>query len=215
MQHAAITDRKKEYFMNRQSLQLMVLVCLELMSRPAGATFLQHMSLARLTHNAQLVFRGTVLDVVPGTVVAGGGELASLTYRLRVDEAIKGTLFQSKGDEAFAEVTMLSDGKDRPTVNSVTRLLSFARDIPQLEVGRTYLLFTTEPSAVGLSTTVGLKQGCFDITRVDKQEVAENGFDNAGLFGRAARVSSQRGPVLYRELVGEIRRVLAESGEQD
>ena len=42
--------------------------------------------------------------------------------------------------------------------------------MPQLAVGRTYLVFTTQPSEIGLSTTVGLGQGAFRINQVGKQE---------------------------------------------
>jgi len=67
---------------------------------------------------------------------------------------------------------------------------------PDLQVGSDYVLFTTAPSAVGLSTTVGLSQGLFHIFNdANGRELAANGLGNQGIFG---------GPVSYSEFKAAI-----------
>src|SRR5262245_19889502 len=87
---------------------------------------------------------------------------------------------------------------------------SILRDVPQLAMGQDYVLFTTRPSAVGLSTTVGLGQGAFTIQSGTKEEMTANAFGNAGLDrGRAAAAPSlpRSGAVPYAELARAIREV--------
>ena len=96
--------------------------------------------------------------------------------------------------------------------------------MPELAIGQTYLVFTTQPSAIGLSAIVGLGQGAFRIEQVGKDEVAVNEVNNSGLFrdmtapsAPAARslaapphppVSRRSGPISYDELARQIRTVL-------
>src|SRR5262249_22294348 len=104
---------------------------------------------------------------------------------------------------------MLGLGKSTaPTGNS--KKLSALRDLPQLEMGRDYVLFTTRPSAIGLSTTVGLGQGAFAIQSGTKEESVANAFGNAGLdVRRAAAAAGQprSGPIPYADLARAIREV--------
>jgi hypothetical protein len=144
-----------------------------------SATNVLQMNLQEMVNRADRIFRGTVLDVREGTVTAGGGELPVVTYRIRVDEALKGTFEEVKGVQ-IAEVRML--GKLKPGQNSSVRTLVSIPDLPQLQVGHEYLLLVTPRSSVGLSTTVGLGQGLFELQGKDGQEVAVNGNKNYGLF---------------------------------
>lgn len=93
--------------------------------------------------------------------------------------------------------------------------------MPVLTVGRYYLVFATRPSAVGLSATVGLGQGCFTIYQNGKDETVANEVNNSGLFRDMAPVGvgartlaaepsaspSSGGPMPYSELAGQIRSV--------
>jgi hypothetical protein len=72
------------------------------------------------------------------------------------------------------------------------------RDVPRLKMGSDYLLFTTRPSEIGLSTTVGLGQGAFSVYSEDKQDWAVNEFDNMGLGIDGS------GPAPYSELAAKI-----------
>lgn len=166
------------------------------LATPAGAGMVLKMDLADLSDRAQGIFRGTVLSVEPGTVFAGGAELPTVTYRLRVDEALKGDYSATKG---IAEITMVGTLKDDEP-NAAFERLSRLPDLPNLVLGGEYVLFTTAPSPVGLSTTVGLGQGAFKLyMSADRQVMAANQLDNAGL---SAGID---GPVTYTTLADAIR----------
>lgn len=160
----------------------------------ASAAMVQKMGLSDLVGNADKVFRGTVLTKEPGTVRAGGSELNTVVYTLRVDDAIKGDFGAGKSAR-LVEIIMLGDLKERPAVNGQQRL--FSMDIsPDLNVGSEYVLFTTSPSAIGLSTTVGLDQGLFRVfANENGSDMTANGLGNQGLFG---------GPVSYNQLKAAI-----------
>lgn len=177
-----------------------------LLAPAASATTLVHMNLKDLATRADRIFRGTVVGVDTGTVRAGGGDLPTIVYRLRVDEAFKGQYAEHKG-HSVAEVRMV--GAKGPVEAGSVRRLSALRDVPQLQMGREYVLFTTRPSSVGLSTTVGLGQGAFTILGAGKDAEAVNAFNNLGLArGLDASILPGRGPVPYARLAQAIRAVL-------
>jgi hypothetical protein len=180
-----------------------------LLASPASATTLAQMNLADLAGRADKIFRGTVLSVTPGTVKAGGGDLPILVYRLRVDEGFKGDFGEGK-EKNLLEVRMVGEPKAAPGASP--RRFTPWRDVPRLERGEEYVLFTTPPSRIGLSTTVGLGQGAFRILDAGKEEQAVNAFGNVGL-GRGmprAPFRTGSGPVPYAELARAIRAVLGE-----
>lgn len=172
----------------------------------ASATTLVHLNLRDLATRADRIFRGTVVGIDTGTVRAGGGDLPTIVYRLRVDEPFKGQFDESKG-QAVVEVRMV--GTKGSLQAGTVRRVSVLRDVPQLEMGRDYVLFTTRPSAVGLSTTVGLGQGAFTIVGAGKEASAVNAFNNRGLNrGLAGSILPGSGPVVYARLAQAIRDVL-------
>jgi hypothetical protein len=174
-------------------------VCLPL----SAATVLQ-LNLGQMVDRADRIFRGTVLDVREGTVQAGGGELPVVIYRLEVEEAFKGTFQEVKGLQ-IAEITMV--GKLKAVDASTARFLSALPELPKLRVGQDYLLLTTAPSAVGLSTTVGLGQGAFTLSGKPGQELAVNGNNNLGLGLETTGFAPppSEGPVPYSTLAEQIR----------
>ena len=169
----------------------------------AGATMLMHLDLAALTDRADRIFRGTVIDVEQSSIEAGGGELPMVIYRLRVEESLKGDADVVKGDDAYVEIRMVGRIKDDVQEGDLVRFDMF-RDVPRLRMGSDYLLFTTRPSEIGLSTTVGLGQGAFNVYSQDKQDWAVNQFDNAGLGVGGG------GAVPYAGLVAEIKARIGE-----
>jgi hypothetical protein len=177
----------------------------------AGATSLaatmMHMNLDDMSQNADKIFRGTVLKVTEGEVEVGGGMLPTTTYVLQVDEAFKGEFETVKGMQ-LVEIRMI--GKTRPVSVGNAQRFSALPDMPRMDIGQTYLLFSTQPSSVGLSTTVGLGQGCFHLSGMQYKEMAVNEYDNLGLFaGTSASDLSASGPVSYERLADEIRVGLA------
>jgi hypothetical protein len=176
------------------------------------------MNLRDLATRADRVFRGRVVGVDRATVRVGGGELPATVYRLRVEERFKGA-FEGRS-AAFVELRTLSRSKTAATASAAPgglRRLSVLPDIPELSMGREYVLFTTRPSAVGLSTTVGLGQGAFTVLGAGKgaeRETAVNAFANRGLTrGLDPALLPARGPFPYARLARAIRAVLNEQEE--
>lgn len=169
----------------------------------AGATMLTHFDLAALTENADRIFRGTVIDVEQSSIRAGGGELPMVVYHLRVEESLKGDADIVKGNESYVEIRMVGSIKDGKEQGDLVRFDMF-RDVPRLTMGSDYLLFTTKPSSIGLSTTVGLGQGAFAVYSQDKRDWAVNEFDNAGLGVGGG------GAVAYADLVAAIKARMGE-----
>lgn len=176
---------------------------------PVSAATVVQLNLEQMVDRADKIFRGTVLDAREGTVRAGGGDLPIVTYRIRVDEEFKGTFEEVKGMR-IAEIRML--GKLKSSNSDTLRSLPALTDLPRLEVGHDYLLLTTPESAVGLSTTIGLGQGRFELRGKPGQEVAINDNQNRGLFrdmgptGPSGGVTPQGGgPLPYSALASLIR----------
>ena len=181
----------------------------------APATTLRSMNLEGLVSRADKVFSGTVLTARAGTLEVGGGRLPVVTYRVRVDESFKGSYETVKGIR-IAEIKML--GRTDPVRSGIYQLNPILRDVPVLAVGESYLLMTTRPSRIGLSTTVGLGQGTFRIIGKGEDAQAVNEFQNSNLGGSedlaagaaqrslgAGARGRARGPVAYSELASQIR----------
>jgi hypothetical protein len=193
----------------RSRSRLLAGALLLLFAPGANATTMVQMNLADLAGRANKIFRGPVLSVKPETVATGGGELPILVYRVRVEERFKGEFGEGKTAD-FVEIRMVGAAKEEKRADNL-RKFSLWRDVPRLDRGREYVLFTTTPSRIGLSTTVGLGQGAFQIRDAGKEEQAVNAFGNVGLAkGMAADTPLRRsaGPVPYRELAQAIRSVL-------
>lgn len=182
--------------MKRQlMLSLATTLALTFAAMTASAAMVMHMGLGSLVSNADKIFRGTVLTKEPGTVTAGGGELPTVVYTIRVGDALKGNFGIGKGARVVT-LTMAGNLKSDISTGKVKRL--FLMDMnPDLDVGSDYVLFTTAPSVAGLSTTVGLDQGLFHIfNNADGSDMTANGLGNQGIFG---------GPVDYAELRAAIK----------
>lgn len=156
-----------------------------------ASVYVRQLKLDALCKNAHRIVRGTVESATPGQVAAGGGSLPTVTYRIKVAETIAGVPAE------IVNLTMVAEPKSRIRSGSAERAPIV--EIPELTEGQEYLLFTTKPSKLGLSSPVGLAQGCFKITKVGDKEMAVNGVNNAGLGVGSG------GPVAYAELAQRIR----------
>ncbi len=185
----------------------------------AFAVTLVRMNLADMCDDAGRIFSGTVVEANSGKIQAGGGELPVMTYKVVVDDALKGEFIEIKGQriggingqkqnegkvKRVAEFTML--GKFVPPgVEGMARFDPLP-GLPVLEVGSKYLIFQTTPGSAGLSTTIGLGQGWFRIGGKDDKAFVVNGFDNTGLFtGMEVTGAPARGPISYSFMVEQIR----------
>jgi hypothetical protein len=181
------------------------LVAALLANPPADATTVKHFDLPQMTTSAARVFRGTVTDVRAGSVKAGGGQLATTIYRIKVTESFKGDFATFKGI-TYADVEMLGSVKAGTASNGVRRFSAF-RDMPVLERGQEYLVFLTAESSIALSSPVGLAQGLFEIDTTLPGEPTANGLNNAGLVADFAR-----GPMPYANLAERLRTIIATKG---
>ena len=190
-------------------LGVLVVLGLALAPHATGLT-VQRMALGDLCRNGDRIFRGTVIASVDGTTELGGTLVPITTYRIAVAESFKGPSPPTK-DGPIVEWTTL--GKPaRVEANGLVRA-PLPIEVPALEVGATYLLFTTRPGRSGLSTTVGLAQGCFRVEGQGEKETVANGLDNAGLFlGTRLERARRSGPVSYEDLARAIRDTLVEQG---
>jgi hypothetical protein len=179
------------------------------------AISVEHLTLGEIVDRADRIVRGTVVAADETTIAAGGGRLPIVVYRIRVGEVLKG----AAPDGDIIEVSLLSPGKVTAPRNRAASLL---RDLPEFRVGQQYLFALTRPSAIGLSTTVGLGQGLFQLRGGEGREEAVNQVNNAGLFddalaaaapnaraaapaGSSAGAGRGVGPMPYADLVNEIR----------
>jgi hypothetical protein len=87
-------------------------------------------------------------------------------------------------------------------------------ELPALATGQSYLIFATPPSAVGLSTTVGLGQGRFEIRGSGSKETVQNERGNRMLFSGmdapALRGTPREGPMRYSDLAAQIQSLVAD-----
>jgi hypothetical protein len=169
----------------------------------ADAANVRYMNLRDLVARADRIVRGTVVASDEGTVQAGGGTLPIVTYRIRVDEALKGA---GNGGETI-EVRLL--GRIKEVKAGALRRGPVFRDLPQFAVGSDYLFVLTRPSAIGLSTTVGLGQGLFQLQGRRGTELAVNEANNLGLFTGLTGAPAASGPVSYAELAKQIRSLVS------
>jgi hypothetical protein len=186
---------------------LAVFVALALSPGALGLTVMR-MGLGELCTNGFRIFRGTVLASTEGSAQIAGASVPVVTYRLRVDESFKGAIHTTVKGERIVELRTI--GKPKAVQAGRVHHAPLPFTLPQLEIGASYVLFTTRPGESGLATTVGLGQGCFKIAGVADKETAANELDNAGLFaGTGFERSVAPGPVAYDVLARSIRETLA------
>ena len=173
---------------------------------PLMATILKQMNLEELAGNANRIFSGTVIEVDKGRLDVGGTTLSTVTYRVVVDTAFRGD-FLDKGEQKIADLRMVAASDPVQSGDQVR--FPVLPKMPEIEMGQRYLFFTTAPSSVGLSTTVGLGQGCFRISGEPGQELLVNEFDNLGLFrGMGVTAAPERGPIAYSSLAEQTNALL-------
>lgn len=173
---------------HRVSMLFVMLAGFLLAAMPARAVTLEKMGVADMAGRADTVFRGTVIDVEEQAISLGGGEIPTVVYRVRVEEMLKGQATYTKGDHSVVEFRMVGSIK-APTSNGDLRNLAVFRDVPNLKIGSDYVLFMTPQSAAGLSVTVGLGQGAFNVFRQEKEDYAMNLYNNSNLDNGGAAVS--------------------------
>lgn len=171
-----------------------------LAASPAQATDVRQMNLEQLVNASETVMLGTIVSIEGTTVQAGGGTLPAVSYKVRVEEAFKGDFAEVKGVK-IAEFKMVGSLKDalagrHPIV-----------DFPVLKTGTEYLLMVAPAGPTGLTSTMGLGQGLFNVTGNGASRVLLNGANNVGLFN-GMNVPYSGGGIGYAELSELIRGIV-------
>ena len=182
--------------------RLLALIACACAFSSAQAELVQQMNLGQMTDRAERIFRGTVLRVESGTVTAGGAELPTIKYVIAVSEIVKGQTTPASGKAGnVIEINMYGWLKNIQSSADVVRFATFSP--PRLERGQEYFLFTTAPSNLGLSMTVGVGQGAFKFVN---GEFVVNEAKNAGLFrGMDSGGLPANGPISYSRLIERVR----------
>ena len=179
-----------------------------LAATPAPAVLVEKLDLDGMVERAGSAVAVTVVDSRPATVKADGAELPVVVYSLRVEETLKGRL--AADADRLARVSFLAVPGETKSDGLIRR--SNLPELPALRVGGRYLLLLTAPSAIGLSSPVGLEQGVFRLTGKPGDETAENRLRNAGLFDRLESLAPAgwtTGPLDYDHLAAAIRTLAA------
>ena len=138
---------------------------LALSFQPARATTVLPLSLEQMSQKAHLIIYATVREVntgiEPGVDKNRLGPVVTWTS-FDVIEVIKG--------EAGESHTIKQIGGRLENGRSL-RVLG----VPRYEVGRSYVVFLTEPSSIGYSSPIGLHQGSFTVQEVDGIKTVSNG----------------------------------------
>jgi len=165
------------------------------------ASLVKQFNLGEMTNNADKIFRGTVINIENGKLAVGGGELPTITYTIRVSDTLKGDT-SSANEKAGNVVQLKMLGSIKvPSQNGMKFAGGFKT--PTLKNGQEYLLFTTQPSSLGLSMTVGVDQGLFRFVYGNR---VINDVKNNGLFRNMdSDGMPQQGAVPYADMANRIR----------
>src|SRR3989338_804745 len=171
---------KKGEFMFRYFYLSVFIVFPFFLSSLAYSTQAIHANLEHITQTAEASFVGTCIDrrveLLPDARFSGG--LLVTKYTFRIGQWIKGPQ-QKKEVELFEFVQYGATREEAAKMN-----VSFIIGLPQFEKNKEYVLFTTRRSpATGLSSTVGLEQGVFDVVvQANGTKSVTNKFLSTSLF---------------------------------
>lgn len=170
------------------------IIALSLLFAGVGqAVIVEKLSLDALVDRAGVVFRGELMRMEPSSVQVGGGELPVVEYTFNVSDYIKGGATGAKA----AELTVRMIGDLKTASNATIQRVSALPKMPELQVGGDYVLFVSQPSAVGLSAPIGLAQGAFTLSATQGGgAMASNGLGNRGLFDGAVSYAELKAAVL-------------------
>jgi len=185
----------------------LLIILLSLSISQSYATSMLQMNLEEMTSRSESIFRGTLVDVTSSKINTGGGEISTVTYKFRINEAFKGQVETIKGVDV-AEIQMLGTLEKQHAGKRVIP------GFPLYVVGDEYLVLVAPAGPTGLTTTMGLGQGSFHIYSNGKEELAVNEFGNINLqkdTGRTKVIQAtaddreDTGPVPYKNLADQIR----------
>lgn len=95
-------------------------------------------------------------------MTAGGGQLSTVVYHIRVDEGFKGAFDTIKGQRIVT--LQMVRGAKRPPQAGPARCLPTFDDLPDLREGQDYLVLATVPGTAGSTTLARSSTSCSDRT---------------------------------------------------
>ncbi|MBT8129788.1 MAG: hypothetical protein KJP10_07335 [Gammaproteobacteria bacterium] len=143
----------------------------------ASATSLLPVSPQRMTMMADNIFHGQVIDNTV-RIDPVSGRVATFTT-FKVLEVIKGDIPETN--------TIKQIGGQLPG-SQVRQLI---QGVPRFETGAEYVVFMPAASSLGFASPIGLKQGKYDIRRLNGEAV----ISNARGFSSVANTASQQAAV--------------------
>ncbi|MBZ5639746.1 MAG: hypothetical protein LAO51_13450 [Acidobacteriia bacterium] len=179
-----------------------------LASPPSQALNTKQLNLADMVRQSAEIVSGTVTAVDQGIDQRG---LPYTQVQVKVAETIRGTAVPTLTFRQFGLQTAqpAADGR---------KFLGLVAGMPRYAKGDQVFLFLSQPSTIGLRTTVGLEQGRFALRGGNLY----NGANNAGLFrgvdlakarlnvNEKSMVATQQGAVHGDTFLGLVRRAVSE-----
>ena len=119
------------------------------------AAHLIPVNLADLASSSARIFEGRCLRIEQTTVPSKGGKVAipAATYTFQVADNLKG--------DASSTITLTPLGE--PAAGQTFLISPKDLNLPEYQIGQTYLLFFAKQGVTGLTSPVGLSQGVFSI----------------------------------------------------
>ncbi len=152
----------------------------------APATTTRDIDFVALEKRAATVFYG---KCIARRTVDEGARISYVEYQFEILDGVKGCR-DSKGRRLRRVVFRHAQLRPR-TLPDGTRFVPPKLGIPTYAIGDELVLFLTRESRLGLCAPVGLRQGCFRVTRRGNRRYAQNGVENRHLF-RDVRESAFR-----------------------
>ncbi len=183
------------------------------------ATQVAIIDLAETVAGSQIIFRG--LCASAHSAVDENGFPCSI-YTFKVVESISAA---SGSDSKIITVKQFGFQKDSKQRKESSGFCSI-EGMPEYEIGEEYLLFLGKPSRYGFTAPNGLTQGVFRFVGKGADRAVVNGMNNGNLFTEGMKsadgrrritpneggenfMGTDKGPLRYRPLVHEIRRLKA------
>lgn len=191
------------------AVALALVAVLTVLAANLEGTSIIKMNLSEMVQKSGRIIVGVCTAIDDGTMpTPSGGSIAYTSYTFAVSKSIKGGVGSSLEIKQFSHPVSSSSGQVNVKLTGM----------PTYQIGEEYVLILTAESGLGLSTTVGLSQGCFRVIINAKTGVRQvaNGLNNAGLFknisektlakaswsgGEMKILSQKQGPIEYNSFL--------------
>ena len=173
---------------SRRSLTLSLCLLALFWNLPVAATSVLPISLQRMAAAADVIFHGTVIDNRVERDPASGNAATYTTFE--VTELVKG--------KTGATHTIKQIGGELPGGG----MRQIIHGVPRFSPGQEYVVFLPKASSLGFASPIGLKQGRFEVSRINGQ---------AAIVDRRAMAATGAAPLELPEIPGGVETGLPET----